>query len=293
MKFGFTESLCDPSHITPLAVLADQRGYDFFYIPDSICYPAEAAGKYPYTETGDRDFLETAPFIESFCLASALAAVTERIRLATFVLKLPIREPVHVAKQTASVAALSGDRFELGVGLSPWIEDFQVCNQQWERRGKRMDEMIEIIRGLMAVAHPDWYEHKGEFYELQKMRINPIPGEPVKIHIGGTSDPALKRAARVGDGWMYAGFDQEHMKACIAKLSEFRKEYGRDHLPFAIHAPPLGVKGFDDFEKLPELGITHCMLGPRNCYEPDTMTLQQKLDACNAIADSVLPKFQD
>ena len=150
MRFSYAESMCDPTHYIPLARAADASGWTSFVIPDSICYPEVSDSKYPYTFDGDRSFLEDKPFIEPFSLIPALAAVTERLRFTTFVVKLPIRQPVLVAKSVTSVAVLSGNRFVFGVGLSPWIEDFQVCGTDWHSRGRRMDEMIAIIRGLAS-----------------------------------------------------------------------------------------------------------------------------------------------
>ena len=131
MRFSYAESMCDPTHYIPLARAADASGWTSFVIPDSICYPEVSDSKYPYTFDGDRSFLEDKPFIEPFSLIPALAAVTERLRFTTFVVKLPIRQPVLVAKSVTSVAVLSGNRFGFGVGLSPWIEDVQVCGTDW------------------------------------------------------------------------------------------------------------------------------------------------------------------
>ena len=135
MRFSYTESMCDPSHLPPLAIAADQAGYTSMAVPDSICYPEVSDSRYPYTPDGNREFLDGKPFIEPFTLIPALAAVTERIRFTTFVVKLAIRQPVLVAKQATSIAVLSGNRFGFGVGLSPWPEDFRVCEQPWKQRG--------------------------------------------------------------------------------------------------------------------------------------------------------------
>ena len=148
MRFSYAESMCDPSHYLPLAIAAEQAGYTSFCVPDSIAYPRDSDSKYPYTPDGDRHFLEDRPFIEPFSLIPAMGAVTERLRFTTFVMKLPIRQPVLVAKSAASVAVLTNNRFGFGIGLSPWPEDYRICGQEWEARGARMDEMIEILRGL-------------------------------------------------------------------------------------------------------------------------------------------------
>ena len=291
MKFCFAESMVDPSMYLPLVKAAEDAGFEFFYIPDSIMYPAESDTQYPYNGTGDREFLAEVPFIEPFSLIPAMGAVTERIKFATFVVKLPIREPVLVAKQASSVAVMTNNRFTFGVGLSPWPEDFTVTNTDWKTRGKRMDEMIEIIRGLTQTAVPDFFEYHGKHYDVPKIRLNPIPTEPLPIHIGGTSEPALKRAARCGDGWMYAGMEAEEMHRCIGRVKELLKEYGREHEPFEIHAPPIGAKGLDDFKRLEELGVTHCTLGTRNAYEKNEQTLEQKLSMIKGMGDSLVSKL--
>src|SRR5215470_14068004 len=168
MRFSYAEALCDPSHYLELARAAEAAGWTSFVLPDSICYPEVSDSKYPYTPDGDRRFLEDKPFIEPFSLIPAMAAVTTRLRFTTFVVKLPIRQPVLVAKSASSVAVLSGNRFGFGIGTSPWIEDFRVCGQDWSSRGKRMDEMIEIIRGLIRGG---FHAFHGRYYDLRSIKI--------------------------------------------------------------------------------------------------------------------------
>ena len=127
---------------------AEQAGFHGIAVSDSICYPQEASSKYPYNADGSRDFLESVPFVESLISVAAMAAVTERIRFATFVYKLAVRQAPVVAKQVQGIQTLSGNRFDFGIGISPWEEDFAVCEVPWQKRGKRFDEQIEILRGL-------------------------------------------------------------------------------------------------------------------------------------------------
>src|ERR1041385_8663533 len=115
--------MTDPSFYGPLARAAEEAGYDSMVIPDSIGYPEHADSVYPFNPDGSREFHEDKPFIEPFALIPALGAVTSRLRFTTFVLKLPVRDPVLTAKQATSVAVLTGGRPVLRGGVSPWRED--------------------------------------------------------------------------------------------------------------------------------------------------------------------------
>ncbi len=285
MRFSYAESMCDPTQYLPLARAADEAGWTSFIVPDSLCYPQVSDSKYPYTADGDRRFLEDKPFIEPFSLIPAMAAVTTRLRFTTFVVKLPIRQPVLVAKSASSVAVLSGNRFSFGVGLSPWIEDFRVCGQDWKTRGKRMDEMIEIIRGLTAGG---FFGFQGKHYQFEPIKICPVPTVPIPILIGGHSEPALRRAARIGDGWMHAGSDD--LEAMIRRLTDLRREYGRERQPFEIHAISFDAYTLDGVRRLEDLGVTDAIVGFRNVYEKDTTKLADKLDALRRFADDVIAK---
>lgn len=287
MRFSFAESMCDPAQYLPMAIEAEQSGWTSFCVPDSLCYPEVSDSKYPYTPDGNREFLEGKPFIEPFSLIPAMGAVTQTLRFTTFVVKLAVRQPMLVAKQAASVAVITQNRFGFGVGLSPWPEDFRVTGTEWRQRGKRMDEMIEIIRGLMT---GEFYEFHGQFYDMESIKICPVPTEPLPILIGGHSEAALKRAARTGDGWMHAGGDAKDLEAYIARLGELRREYGREREPFEIHVISLDAYTLDGIKRLEDLGVTDCIVGFRNAYVTDTMPLQQKLDAIRQFGDNIIAK---
>jgi probable F420-dependent oxidoreductase len=288
MRFSYAESMCDPHQYLPLAVTCEQNGWDSFVVPDSILYPRDSDSKYPYTEDGNREFLEGKPFIEPFTLIPAMGAVTERLRFTTFVVKLAVRHPVLVAKQAMSVAYMTDNRFGFGVGLSPWPDDFAATGTEWKRRGKRMDEMIEIIKGLET---GEYYEHHGEFYDIDAIKMCPAPTKRIPILIGGHSDAALRRAARVGDGWMHGGGGQaSDLDGALARLAELREEYGRENEPFELHVISMDAYTLDGIKRLEDRGITDCIVGFRNAYQPDDQTLQQKLDAIKAFADNVIAK---
>src|ERR1700712_4132928 len=157
MRFSYAEAMTDPSYYIPLAKAAEAAGYASMTIPDSVAYPFESDSTYPYTPDGNREFLDGKSFIESFVLMGALGAVTSTLHFNLFVLKLPIRPPALVAKQAGSLTSLIGNRLGLGVGTSPWPEDYEVMGVPYARRGQRMDESSEIIRGLTSGGYFEFH----------------------------------------------------------------------------------------------------------------------------------------
>ena len=237
---------------------------------------------------GSREFLEGKPFIEPFSLIPALAAVTERIRFTTFVVKLPIRHPALVAKQVTSVGVITGGRFGFGVGTSPWREDYDVTGVAWERRGARMDECIEIINGLQSGEH---FGYSGAFYEIPEIQICPVPEERVPILVGGHSAMALERAGRLGDGWIHAGGDPGELARMMSVVEESRRRNGRADLPFEVHA--ISVDAYSP-EGIEAAGVTDVIVGFRDAYSrgPDTQRLEEKLGALRWYAEEILSKVR-
>jgi len=287
MRFTYAESMCDPAHLLPLARACDESGWSSFAIPDSIAYPEHSDSKYPYLPGGDRTFLEDKPILDPFVLIAAMGAVTARLRFTTFVVKLPIRQPVLVAKQLASVAVLTGGRVAFGVGTSPWPEDFAITGAEWKTRGRRMDEMIEIVRGLLAGGY---YEFHGRHYDIPSIKMCPVPAEPVPVLIGGHSEAALRRAARLGDGWMHGG-GEEDLDVLLARLAELRRQEGTDGKPFELHVISFDAYTLDGVRRLEDQGITDVIVGFRNPYfDDDSMPVEQKIDMLRRFADDVIAK---
>ncbi|WP_063044390.1 TIGR03619 family F420-dependent LLM class oxidoreductase [Nocardia pseudovaccinii] len=288
MRFTYAETMTDPTFYLPLAQAAEAAGYTSMTIADSVAYPKESDATYPYTPDGNREFLEDKPFIEAFVLSAAIAAATTTLRLTPFVVKLPIRPPVLVAKQAASIAALSGNRFGFGVGISPWPDDFEIMGVPFEHRGARMDECIDIVRGLTAGGY---FEYHGEFYDLPPIKISPVPTEPIPILIGGHSGPALRRAAQRGDGWMHAGGDPAELDRLLAKLDVLRAEYGT-RKDFEIHVISLDGFTVDGVKRLEDKGVTDVIVGFRYPYttEPDTESLDTKIAHLSRFAEKVIAK---
>ncbi|MBI5087763.1 MAG: TIGR03619 family F420-dependent LLM class oxidoreductase [Actinobacteria bacterium] len=291
MRFTYSIGMPDPGFYLPLARAAEEAGWDTISVPDSICYPRESSSKYPYTDTGGREFLENKPFIEPFSLVPTMAAVTQRIEFLVAVLKLPVRQPVMVAKQATSVAVLSGNRFKLGVGSSPWPDDYEVCGVPWERRGARTDECIAIVRGLAAGG---WFEFHGELYDVPAVKLNPVPSKPLPILVGGHADRALRRAA-LSDGWVSASSDEALLTTTIATLHRYRAEVGRDSEPFEIHVRSPHAATIEGVLRLAELGVTDVGMRFQDTYSlaPDDQPLDERLDALRRYADTVIAPVRE
>ena len=290
MRFCYAESMTDPSFYAPLARAAEEAGFDSMMVPDSVCYPERAGSRYPFNPDGSREFLEDKPFLEPFSLIPVLGAVTERIRFVTFVLKLPVRHPVLVAKQATSTAVLTGNRLVLGVGTSPWREDYEVLGVDWDTRGQRMDEEIAILRGLAAGGY---FEYHGKIFDLPPVKIAPVPSAPIPILIGGHSDAALRRAARMGDGWLHGGGDPAELPGLLARLAGHRRAAGTADRPFEVHVISADAYSADGVRRLADQGVTDVIVGFRWPYQtgPDTEPLADKIAKLRRFADTVIARL--
>ena len=288
MRFSYAEAMIDPALYVPLAQAVEDAGYDSMIVPDSICYPQVSDAKYPYTPDGDRSFIEGKPFIEPFVLMGGLGAVTTNLRFVTSVIKLTIRDPVLVAKQATSVAVLTGGRLALGVGTSPWPEDYAITGVPWAGRGKRTDEMMQIISGLMS---GEYFGFDGEFFHIPEIKLCPVPERPVPLLVGGHAEPALRRAAQRSDGWVHGGGgDGADLGSLIGRLRELRADSDRVDEPFEIHVISLDAYDLDGIRRLEDMGVTDVIVGFRYPYtrELDAEPLQTKVDALRTYAENVM-----
>jgi len=180
-----------------------------------------------------------------------------------------------------------GNRVGLGVGTSPWPEDYELMGVPFAKRGKRIDECIEIIRGLTT---GDYFEFHGEFYDIPKTKMTPAPTQPIPILIGGHADAALRRAAR-NDGWMHGGGDPEELDRLIGRVKQLREEEGKTG-PFEIHV--ISVDGFtlDGVKRLEDKGVTDVIVGFRIPYimGTDTEPLDTKIRNLEMFAENVIAK---
>jgi probable F420-dependent oxidoreductase len=232
MKIGAVFPTCeignDPGAIRDFAQTAEGLGYSHLVVYDHVLGAVHQGREPklggPYTE---RD-----PFHEPFVLYGFLAALTERIELATGVIILPQRQTALVAKQAAEVAVLSRGRLRLGVGTGwNWVE-YEALNESFATRGKRLDEQVELLRQLWRGEPIDF---EGRYHRVDRAGILPAPPGPIPIWFGGFTPAAIRRAARIGDGFLFGAATRPMQELCRALGAELERA-GRAKATFGVES---------------------------------------------------------
>jgi probable F420-dependent oxidoreductase len=246
----------DPEAIKDYAQAAEGLGYDYLLVYDHVL------GAHPNRErklTGP--YTHEHPFHEPMVLFGFLAGLTKRLQLTTGILILPQRQTALVAKQAAEIDVLSGGRLRLGIGLGWNHVEYEALGEDFHTRGRRVEEQVEVLRKLWTEPLVNF---KGAHQVIDNAGLNPIPIQrPIPIWFGGAAEPALKRAAKLADGWMPAGRKPDDVvKRLIEQLEKYLHEAGRDRKTFGID-PWIPIVGLNK-EELRErvqtwrgLGATH------------------------------------
>jgi len=287
MKFVISGAFQPPEHLIPLAIAAEEAGFEAISFSDHAVYPEKLDTPYPYTEDGSRRYDETTEFPDPWVVIGALAAVTKRLRFTNNVFVLPMRNPFLAAKSIATAAAMSKDRVTLTIGVGWSRVEFELVGQEFRRRGARADEMLEVMRKLWS---GEMVEHAGEFYRFERLKMTPpIPAAPIPVWVGGISDLALRRAAR-NDGWLSDLQTTAEILDCIEKVRAHRRELGRDE-SFEVMASASDAHDVAGYRRLGEGGVTHVLTMPWAFYHGLTDDLDQKLDGIHRYAEDVIAKL--
>lgn len=223
MRFCQSLMFADPGQWVELTRHAEEVGFDQVCLSDHLFYPATLTSKYPYQPDGRPAFTPETPWPDVWVMAGAMSTVTERIEILTNIYVLPARHPMVVAKAVGTAAVLSGGRVRLGVGAGWMREEFDVLGEAFARRGARMEEQVDVLRTLWRGGT---VEHHGEFYDFDPLTMAPAPAEPVPILVGGHSERAFARAARIGDGWVGVIYNRAELRGHLATLRRLREEAG-------------------------------------------------------------------
>src|SRR6478735_3013993 len=259
MQYTLSVAMSPIEQLTELARTAEEVGFDNIALPDSIFYMEKQSADYPYTADGSRMWNEETPWADPLIVAGVMGAVTSKLRFYTNVMKLGSRNPLLLARQVGSVANLTNNRFGFGVGIGWAPEEFEWCGVPYKRRGKRVDEMIEVIKLVLAGGMVEFH---GEFYDFDRLQMSPAPSEPVPFYVGGHTDVALKRAARVSDGWTSAMLTKDALAEIIGKIKKLLADAGRAGDPFEYQAVCIDKFDVEGHRDLVAAGVTDNIVMP-------------------------------
>lgn len=225
MEIGIISTGGPPEIVARYVETAEAAGFAELWTSEHVVFFEDYTPNYPYAAGGRPPMATDTAMMEPLNLLCFIAARTSRIRLGTGVFLLPQRNPVYTAKETSTLDVLSGGRLDLGIGVGWLREEFEALGVPYEERGARCDEYIEVLKQLWTEPVA---EYSGRFYELPRCVQEPHPVQKPHppILIGGTSAPALRRAARVGDGWVAINLSPDEARDKLGAIREQRAAAG-------------------------------------------------------------------
>ena len=289
MKFAIPLSMLPIEEIQPLGIAADQMGYDYVAVSDHLIHPETFSVPYPYTEDGSVRWEPGTDWPDPINTLSLLAGATKNIQFYTSVYVLPARNPMRVAKEIATLSALSGGRFDLGIGMGWMPEEFEAGGQEFRKRGKRADEMIEVMKLLWTGGMVSF---DGEFFQFDTLEMLPTPKNDIPIFVGGFSEPALNRAAN-HDGWISDMHSLKELKVLIDNIEDKRAKAGKkndyEHICFSC----WDAFSLEGFAKMKELGVTTMTTYPWMLYGAmNDAPLAEKIDGMERFYKEVVCKLR-
>ena len=286
VRIPHTGPRATPEFVRSWCVVAERLGYDSVWGVDHVVMPRRVESRYvlprkPAAIADDAVSDLLSPIFELMTTLAFVAAVTERIKLGTAVAVLPIRNAVLDARQLATIDRYSGGRLLFGVGVGWLKEEADAMGMPWDRRGARSDEHIALLRALWTAAGRH-VEFHGEFHDLPPMDPEPRPVQrPIPILVGGHSEVAIDRAARLGDGWIAAGMSSARLAELLPLLDAALGRHGRTRadVPVYCGARPED-RTADALRRYRDLGVHSCQVA---LDSPDDL---------ERFAEDVLPALQ-
>jgi probable F420-dependent oxidoreductase len=261
MKFATFMMQTQPSSLASVARTAEELGFDSLWIPEHIILPVEYKSPYPYSSTGRMPAPPQTPLHDPLIALAFVAGITSKIKLATGIFVLPIRNPFTTAKAVASLDVLSGGRFIFGVGIGWLEEEFDAVGMSFKDRALRTREYLGLMKELWTSEIP---VYKGKTISIEGCGFMPKPAQRPHppIVFGGHTEPALKRTARLGDGWYGIAESIDGIRATISQLRAKEREFNRTAPLEVTISPRLGqpltpaiVKQFE------EMGVSRIIFG--------------------------------
>lgn len=259
MKFGLALGRLNPGFFEEVTVAADRLGFESVWLPEHLVLPVQMSNS-PHPGHDHPPIPSNVPVFDCFAYLSYLAGRTERVRLGTHVYNLALRHPFVAARAVQTLDVVSRGRLELGIGASWLKEEWQAAGLDFHTRGRRLDEALEVCSRLWS---EEVVEHHGTFFDFDPVMFEPKPIQKPwpPIHVGGESDAALRRAARVGDGWIGITHTLESVRRPLELLTKLRAEVGRSDLPFEVTlGGPVATR--DDVARWEEAGVHRLIVAP-------------------------------
>ena len=262
MKIGLNIVWAKPSDVVAFARAAEDLGYESVWSGEHVSLPTKPDWwkVFPLAEILGDEFTEDmlpftprSPFLDPMIVLAHVAAATTRVRLGIGIYMLTLRDAVLVGRTLASLDVLSGGRLDMATGLGWTADEYHFTGNDWSTRGKRCNELIRALRALFEQDAPEFH---GDFFDFDPIGFEPKPlQKPLPIHIGGGGQPALTRAATLGDGW----YGEAH---AIPEIERLRAEAGRADLPFEYSTVSLGPVPLGELEALAEKGVDRVVVTP-------------------------------
>ena len=225
MKYAISLGRLNPTAWKDVTEEADRLGFDSVWIPEHLVLPVDMGGS-PHAGQDHPPIPPELPVFDALLYLGFLAATTERIRFGTQVYNIGLRHPFVTARAAATLDVVSGGRLDFGVGASWLRAEWDAVGLDFDTRGARVDEAIDVCRRLWSEPV---VEHHGRFFDFDPVMFEPKPAQAPwpPLHIGGDGPAALRRAATVGDGWIPMNHTVDEIPAKVARLAELRERAGR------------------------------------------------------------------
>lgn len=295
MEFWNLLAFVEDEQLLDAAKAVEEVGFDAVGVSDHLFIPEQINSPYPGSKGDNAKPFFTIEqkwsFPDPFVALGMMAAVTRRVKLFQSIYIMPPRNPIELAKATGTLATLAPDRLYLCPAVGWMKDEFDVYGVDFTKRGRRSDEMIEVLRKLWS---GEIVEHHGEFFDFPRLRSMPCPGH-VPIVAAGPSEPVMRRAATLCDGWMDALTDMATLPERLAKLKQMRKDAGRESDPFEIviiPGPQLnGTLTVDDLKWAEDLGATAMQFLPAFFHLNKRSSLDEKKRLWEGFAEKIMRHF--
>lgn len=245
-----------------LSQLAEASGFDSVWISEHLIWPAQVPNIYPYAPDGAAPVDDQTETQDPWVVLASVASCTSTIKLGSWVYVLPLRDPFVSARAIGCLDTVSAGRVLLGIGVG-WLKDeFELARQPWSNRGKRAEEIMEILRLLWT---GEVVEFHGKYYQFPPVRFTPTPPQRdrIPIYLGGTSEVAIDRATRCGDGWIGLRHgDVEETAGIVSRVRAKRADHGFDPALFEVTVATSRIPDVATADRYAEIGVNRIILKP-------------------------------